>query len=185
MQRILARKIKILAVICSFTCLAGMIYQLISEEYIGYESILIGLPLGLVFGVIELFLFRKTQQKLRRLPFTWLITVKAILYTAIIFLVTATIGLIVGLSEGKQIDEFYEAVLSRSQVAIIVYTLLVYMLIIFYLQINRLLGEGVLFKFLKGKYYRSTEEERIFMFKKVLSSVTRFEYPIAIRIDHS
>jgi adenylate cyclase len=93
--------------------------------------------------------------------------------------VTATIGLIDGYFEGKQIDEFYEAVLSSGQVVIIIYTLLVYMLIIFYLQINRLLGEGVLFKFLKGKYYSPTEEERIFMFLDVKSSTS-----IAERLGH-
>ncbi len=156
-----------------------MMYQLIGEEYVGYQSVLIGLPLGLALGVLELFLFPKTQQKLLRLPFTWLIIVKTILYTSIIFLVTATIGLFVGLFEGKNIDEFYESVLSRSQVVIIVYSLVIYMLIIFYLQINRLLGEGVLLKFLKGKYYSPTEEERIFMFLDVKSSTS-----IAERLGH-
>jgi adenylate cyclase len=48
----------------------------------------------------------------------------------------------------------------------------VYALMVFFLQVNHLLGEGVLVKFLRGKYHKPREEERIFMFLDMKSSTT-------------
>ena len=179
MQPVMVRKFKTLAVICCFFSLAGVIYQLVDLKYIDYKSIAMGFPLGLMFGVLELFLFSKAQQKLRQLSFSWLIIVKAVLYTLIIFLVSAAIGLIVGYSEGKHINDFFDSILDRDQVVVIIYTLVVCTLTVFYLQIERLLGPGVLFKFLKGKYRKPVEEDRIFMFLDLKSSTT-----IAERLGH-
>jgi len=60
-----------------------------------------------------------------------------------------------------------------------VYTLLIYGMLLFFLQINNLLGEGVLWKFISGKYHRPREEERIFMFLDMQSSTT-----IAEKLGH-
>ena len=46
------------------------------------------------------------------------------------------------------------------------------MLLSFYVQINLLLGEGVLFKFLLGRYRKPLNENRIFMFLDIKSSTT-------------
>ena len=46
----------------------------------------------------------------------------------------------------------------------------VYLITNFFIQLNRLLGPGVLLKFLIGKYYTPSEEERIFMFLDIKSS---------------
>jgi adenylate cyclase len=55
----------------------------------------------------------------------------------------------------------------------------VYSFLVFLLQINHLLGEGVLWKFIRGKYHKPREEERIFMFLDMKSSTT-----IAERLGH-
>src|SRR5262249_4212687 len=55
---------------------------------------------------------------------------------------------------------------------LLLYTLVVYSLLLFLLQINLLLGEGVLWKFIRGKYHQPREEERIFMFLDMKSSTT-------------
>ena len=55
---------------------------------------------------------------------------------------------------------------------LVLYTLVVYSLLVFFLQINHLLGEGVLWKFIRGKYHKPREEERIFMFLDMKSSTT-------------
>jgi adenylate cyclase len=52
------------------------------------------------------------------------------------------------------------------------YALMIYSLLVFFLQINQLLGEGVLWKFVSGKYHKPHEEERIFMFLDMKSSTT-------------
>lgn len=49
----------------------------------------------------------------------------------------------------------------------------------FMLQVNDKFGQGVLWKFLTGRYYRPREEERIFMFLDLKSSTT-----IAERLGH-
>src|SRR4029077_10486978 len=43
---------------------------------------------------------------------------------------------------------------------------------VLFLAINQLLGEGVLWKFIRGKYHQPREEERIFMFLDMKSSTT-------------
>jgi adenylate cyclase len=53
-----------------------------------------------------------------------------------------------------------------------VYTLVIYGLLVFFLEINHLLGEGILWKFVRGKYHKPREEERIFMFLDMKSSTT-------------
>jgi hypothetical protein len=54
MQLNLLRKLKTMALICLFTCFAGVIFQLIDEERLDHNSVLVGFPLGLVFGLLEL-----------------------------------------------------------------------------------------------------------------------------------
>jgi hypothetical protein len=94
MQPSLARKFKTLALICLFTSLAGVIYQLIDEERLDYNSVLVGLPLGLVFGVLELFLFPKAEMRFRRWSFTKILLFKTLLYTAVIYAVTVVLAII-------------------------------------------------------------------------------------------
>ena len=55
---------------------------------------------------------------------------------------------------------------------LVVYSLVIYSLLLFFLQINNLLGEGILWKFIRGKYHKPREEERIFMFLDMKSSTT-------------
>lgn len=172
MQRNLGRKFKTLLLICLATGFAGVIYQLVSEQLVNASSVLFGLPLGLVFGVMELFVFSKAEKRFRRWSFTKLIVFKTLAYTAVIFgvnlLVTATIGML----QGRQLYELIAVLHSFEPWVLLIYTLVVYSLIVFMLQINRLLGEGVLWKFISGKYHKPREEERIFMFLDMKSSTS-------------
>jgi adenylate cyclase len=172
MQPNLVRKFKILALICVFTCFAGVIYQLINEARLDYNSVLIGFPLGLVFGVLELFLFPKAGMLFRRWSFTKILLFKTILYTAIIYAVTIALVVIVGLSDGRKISELPPFLASPEEWILVIYTLVIYGLLVFILEINHLLGEGILWKFIRGKYYKPREEERIFMFLDMKSSTT-------------
>jgi len=87
--------------------------------------------------------------------------------------------LFAGLSEGRQLNELWTALVSPGQLILIGFTLCVYALLVFLLQVNRLLGEGVLWKFVLGKYHQPREEARIFMFLDMNSSTT-----IAERLGH-
>lgn len=168
----LIRKIKSLALICLFTCLAGVIYQLIGEQRLDYHSVLFGFPLGLVFGLLELFLFSRAEMRFRQWSFTKMLAFKTVLYTTVIYCVSMAVTIIAGFFQGHQLSEIPGLLSSRGQIVLVVYTLVIYGLLLFFLQINHLLGEGILWKFILGKYHKPREEERIFMFLDMKSSTT-------------
>jgi len=170
MQPDLVRKLNTLALICLFASFAGVIFQLIDENRLDHKSVLIGFPLGLAFGLLELFLFPKAETRFRRWSFTKILIFKTLLYTSVIYFVTVSLVLIVGLIEGRKISELPAFVVSFEQFILVVYTLVIYSLLVFFLQINHLLGEGTLWKFIRGKYHKPREEERIFMFLDMKSS---------------
>src|SRR4030095_7300827 len=170
MQPNLVRKFKTLALICLFSCFAGVIFQLINEERLDYNSVLVGFPLGLVFGFLEIFLFPKAE--IRRWSFTKILIFKTLLYTAVIYAITVVLATIGGLLEGRKMSELPAFLASPGLLILVVYTLVIYGLLLLFLQINYLLGEGILWKFILGKYHKPREEERIFMFLDMKSSTT-------------
>jgi adenylate cyclase len=166
------RKFKTLTLICFFTSFAGVLYQLIGELHLNFNSILFGLPLGLGFGLLELFLFAKAEKRFRQWSFIKMLVFKALLYTAVIYIVTLPITIITGLFQGRKMSELSAFLTSPSSLILVLYTLVVYTLLVLFLQINHLLGEGILWKFIRGKYHHPREEERIFMFLDMKSSTT-------------
>ncbi len=168
----LTRKLKSLALICLFGCFAGVVYELINENHIDFRSIIVGFPLGLVFGILELFLIPGASVRLHRWPFTMVIAFKTVLYTTVIYVVSVLIMFLGGVFEGKTLGELAAVALSREQLILVIYSLVVYGSLLFLLQVNQLLGEGILWKFIIGKYHKPREEERIFMFLDMKSSTT-------------
>lgn len=171
MQPGLARKFNTLGLICLFTCLAGVVYQLVNEKRVSYQSIMVGFPLGLVFGLLELFVLPRAR-RVRRWSFTKVFVFKIVLYTATIYAVSIVLMLIGGYFEGRKLSELAENIASADQLILVIYALVIYSLLVFLLQINNLLGEGVLWKFISGRYHKPREEERIFMFLDMKSSTT-------------
>jgi hypothetical protein len=172
MQPNLERKFKTMAWICLFTSFAGVIFQLVGEQRLDYNSVLIGFPLGVVFGLLELFLFPKAETRFRQWSFTKILIFKTLLYTAVIYIVTVGLATISGLLEGRKLSELPTLLGSSGLLILVVYSLVIYGLLLFFLQINNLLGEGILWKFIRGKYHKPREEERIFMFLDMKSSTT-------------
>jgi adenylate cyclase len=94
------------------------------------------------------------------------------MYTAVIYTVSLVLVFIAGFIQGRNINELPAFLASWGQLVLTIYTLAIYSLLVFFLQINHLLGEGVLWKFIRGKYHKPREEERIFMFLDMKSSTT-------------
>lgn len=163
-------KIKTLALICVFTSFAGVIFQLIHEGQLDFNSVLIGFPLGLLFALLELFLFQKAGMPFRQWSFTKIFLFKTLVYTAAIYTVTVAVTIVIGFSEGQKLSELPPYLASTEAMVLVLYTLVVYGLLVFFLQVDRLLGKGVLWKFVLGKYHKPREEERIFMFLDMKSS---------------
>lgn len=172
---LLVRKLKILTIICIFSMIAGMIYQKVNEGFIDYNAFLVGIAMGLGFGVLELFVMTKLNHRLKILPFILVIFTKTFIYTLIIFFISVVLALITGLLQGKTMDIFFKTFFSSALLSLIIYSLIVFSIAIFFLQISRLLGEGVILKLFYGKYNRPVEEERIFMFLDIKSSTTMAE----------
>lgn len=179
MQPDRVRKYRTLALICLFTSIAGVMFQLIDEGLVDYRSVITGFPLGLAFGIMELFLFPKAESHFRRWSFTGMLLFKTIVFTAAIYIVTVPLTIIAGLSEGRQMRELGETLISMERISLVMYSLVIFGLLVFFLQINRLLGAGILWKFIRGKYHQPREEERIFMFLDMKSSTT-----IAEKLGH-
>jgi len=175
----LIRKLKLLGIICIFTIITSMFYEKINEGNISSAAVVIGLSLGLSFGILELFLLKKLNLLLKKFPFYLVAIIKVVLYTSIVFFSFNFLGFIYGYFQGKNLEEFYASLLTIERMTQIMTALMMYSIIVLFLQISRLLGDGVLLKFLYGKYHKPVEEERIFMFLDLKSSTT-----IAEKIGH-
>ncbi len=172
MNLIITNKLRLLGEFSLISAFAGIIYQAIDEDIINYLGVSMGASLGFAFGIIELFILSGLRKQFLKLPLLVTIFLKAFVYLLIIYLITNLIGFILGSSQGKQIEEFYESLLSKDQLVLDSYILVVYVFLSFYIQINLFLGKGVLLKFLLGKYRKPTGEHRIFMFLDLKSSTT-------------
>lgn len=175
MKSVFADKLRMLGEFSLITSFAGIIYQLVDVKFADHVGVIMGASLGFGFGIIELFILSGLKKKFLKLSLLQSIFIKAITYLIIIYFFSGLISYIVGLSQGKEMEEFYSSLYGRQQFILIIYTLVVYILLSFYVQINLLLGKGVLLKFLLGKYRKPICEHRIFMFLDLKSSTTLAE----------
>ena len=175
MNRIITGKLRLLGEFCLFGALAGIIYQLLRDGFVDFRAILMGVTIGFAYGIMELFVLSGFRKNFLKIPLILTIFLKAFIYLIVIYVVTGTIGLLYGLSEGKQIEEWYQSLVSNDQLILIIYILIFYISLSFYTHINLLLGEGALLKFLLGKYRKPSGEHRIFMFLDIKSSTTLAE----------
>ena len=173
MNPLIKGKLRLIAEFCLFGAIAGFLYQLINEKFVDYRAFVLGIPLGAAYGILELFIFSGLRKQFLKLPLILTIFIKAIFYLLLINLVSGFIALIFGyFQEGKQFEDFIVFLRSKEQLILNIYSLILFVLFAFYIQLNLLLGEGVLWKFLLGKYRKPTGEHRIFMFLDIKSSTT-------------
>ena len=171
----LKSKFRLLIELCLFGSVAGVIYQLVHEGLVDYRSIMVGIPLGAAFGIIELFILSGLRKKFLKLPLFQTILIKAFVYLFIINFISVILVFLTGFFRGETMEKFYSIIFGKEQLIFNIYTLLLFIVFSFYIQINQLLGEGVLLKFLLGRYRKPTNEHRIFMFLDIKSSSTLAE----------
>lgn len=164
--------------------IAGMLFQQLNEGFIDHNALIVGLFMGLSFGVLELFMMAKLNKKIKQLPIVSIIHIKAFIYTLIVYFISNFLVLILVFLEAKTIDEFYSGLFKPIQLYLIIFAICFFSTSIFFMQINRLLGGGVFVRFLFGKYNKPVVEERIFMFLDVKSSTTLAE-KLGLRKYHS
>lgn len=137
---------------------------------IDFNAFVLGFLIGLGFGIFELFFMSKINRRIKAFSLPAIILINVILYTLLVFIISNLTGLVVGFLKGKKLEEFYSSLFSFGQFTLIGYAILLFTILITFLQINRLLGKGVLSKLLLARYHKPVEEKRIIMFLDLTSS---------------
>ena len=163
------------------------IQKLIPNYYLGIDlatAFVFSILSGIVFGGLEAFYFSK---QFRQRSYTFIIGVKALIYLIIIALWVVASSLFYN---ALLLDlPFYKMeVLERASGYISssggLYTFLLITSIIvgmvFLVQIDEKMGQGVMWQLFTGKYHRPKEQTRIFMFLDMKSSTT-----IAEKLGHA
>ena len=175
MNLIFTRKLRLLGEFLVLGIFAGLIFQLVDQKFISSAAFFVGGTLGIGFGIMDLFLLSGLRKYFIRLPLIITIFLKSLIYVVIIYAVIGFTSLIWGFSLGLTMVDYKEDMLSWEKMIMVIYSFVLFILFTFYTQINLLLGEGVLLKFLLGKYRKPTSEHRIFMFLDLKSSTTLAE----------
>ena len=79
MSPLLLRKYKILALLCVYGLFAGMLFQQLKDGFVDHNALIVGLMIGLGFGVLELFVLTKFNKLLKRLPILSIILILLIM----------------------------------------------------------------------------------------------------------
>jgi adenylate cyclase len=109
---------------------------------------------------------------LRTWPFAASVLIKALLYIVLILLVFLGSTLVYGLFHDLTLADFYPEVWSRETVTKVGVAFCIFVVIIFFQQLNRLLGPGTLVRYIFGHYHRPQQETRIFMFLDLQDSTS-------------
>lgn len=173
------RNIKSILILTGFISLGALVNAIIEHGFNFYpllNELIIGLLFGLIISISEIFLFEK---RLRRLNFTLLLFIRTAFYVLIATIVIVAVAASrigyranVNYYEALNHDNFKSFLSSSEFLELLVYCILLSFFMNFIRQINRLLGQNVLFNYMAGRYDPPIEEELIFMFLDLKSSTT-------------
>lgn len=163
--------------------IVGLLYSVFDD---GFNSIipyvngsLIGLVGGTGLCIGELIFFRTLRKKI---SFLVIVILKTSLYASMMTLIIFTEILIsrslqykLTIEKTYKSESFQHFLYHEDFVIIIVYALVFISLLIFTKEMSRKMGQGVLFNFITGRYFKPKQEKRIFMFLDMSSSVSKAE----------
>jgi adenylate cyclase len=124
-------------------------------------SFVLGFGLGFAVGIAELFLVRNW---LRNAPFLVHLVAKSLMLLGLMYLTVAALNLLDVFVEGISWQEYFRILIAPRTLIGMLEALGVIAFLLFFVQIDRLLGPGVLLGYLTGRYHRPLHERRIFMF---------------------
>ena len=174
-----SRRLRISGIIISAGIVLALFYTLFSDglrnglfPYI--NAVIIGFLLALLISFFELYVF---TGGFRRLKFITSMLIRTVAYLAliplIIFLELAIARMVRdnrNFCEVWASEEFQNYLLKQDFVEVIVYTLAIAFTVNFILQMSRKMGQGVLWSFITGRYYKPVQKEFIFMFVRIKHS---------------
>lgn len=139
-------------------------------------AMIIGFMIMAFSSLFEKFIY---EPKLKKLKFSVVVLIRTMVYIFIISFSVITVLVYndsvkkkIGFIENLQSDEFRNFMLHGDFPYIFIFAITACLIIIFFIQLNSLLGRGVLTSFLTGKYHKPKVEERFFMFLDLESSTT-------------
>ena len=173
-----SRKLRTAGLIILAGLILGPLFTLFDEGlhsfYPFLNSLIIGGLIGVLISLLELQYFVKGARKLK---FYKLVILRTTLY--LVFITSITF-LVLSISRVFRYDISYQQVLKSEEfnnllfggtfLNIIVYTLSIAFVINFPRQMNRTMGQGVLWGIITGKYHKPAVKRRIFMFLQIKES---------------
>lgn len=142
------------------------------EGRISFVGVFIGIALAMPLAILEESSF---EERLRRLPFSVAVLAKSLTYVASLLAVFMFTGLVVGLLQGLNMEDFWVSLTEPDYYTKAGVGFVIYVIIVFFRQLDRLLGPGMLARYLLGRYHRPRRESRIFMFLDLKSSTALAE----------
>ena len=167
-----ARRLKTAFMIMMVCVPVALTYEFIDTGVVSGIGVAIGIVLALPLMWLEESGF---DQRMRRLPFSAAVLLKALVYVGALAAVFMSMGLVIGGLRGLTMQDYWEAILSPYFLVQLTAGFIMYVVIVFFRQLDRLLGPGVLFRYIRGRYHRSRRETRIFMFLDLKSSTALAE----------
>jgi hypothetical protein len=144
------RKMLSVSIYGLFGLIIGIIYEIVRHDK---SASLWGAGLGVLFGLLlgffEEFIF---HNKLRRMSFIKVMLLKAIIYIGVIVFVFFSSMVLYVVITGADDNIYKEYILAGNLDIDIILIFLVFMVLTFFAQLDRLVGPGVLFKYMIGKY---------------------------------
>ena len=138
----------------------------ISLIEIYYQSVFGGFILGLLWGLLEIVTNRITFKK--RKTFGFLVLSKTVAYTLVFF----SFAFIAAWLGSNSLEWAINYVTSPFLIINFLFVMIASFLFLFFKQMNKKFGPGILLKYVTGKYFNPKEENRIFMFLDLKSSTT-------------
>lgn len=121
-------------------------------------AFILGVLIGLPLIILEQTSF---DEKTRALPFTAALLVKTVTYVGVLSLVFLGVGFVSGAIKGLRVADFVADLPDMFLMVGVAFVL--YLVLVFFLQLDRLLGPGVLWGYVIGRYHRPRVESRVFM----------------------
>jgi len=124
---------------------------------------------GFAIGVAELFLLKSW---LKKLPFFVHLAGKSLILIMVMYLAFAVLNLLDVFIGGITWQAYFQVLLRHETLIWMVEALGVIAFLLFFIQLDRLLGPGVLLGYVTGRYHHPRRELRIFMFLDLKGSTT-------------
>ena len=146
---------------------SGFVFDYMNLGFFTIWGPLTSFLIGFIIGLVEEFIYINVKTHLH---FVVEFIIKVSFYSAYSFLMFFLVILLYQHYYGLRIDNYYEYFTSYNyMIPMLIVNLSIDYLILF-MFLNKLLGRGMFFKYLMGKYRKPKEEERIFMFIDLNSS---------------